>query len=583
MTKRKPARPGMTPWQARVLSDLRALASLQPHDLRITDQPVTTARGLVGFGLRLHTAGLPTAEGGLPLEDDEDFFVVVPDDSLQAPMVEVVHDRFVGYPHVLQGRRLCLYLDPSREWDPAGGITALLNRLWQWLADASAGRFDAATAMYHAVGGVLHQTSGTSTIVARESGSDQSLQLAWLKPRSPHRVDLTYESGGEDCIRAPVLTTASCMPYGAGSTLGELLVLLTARPSSQETARPSSLPAQSTAFLTALTAAAAKSPHDAPQYFVLAVPHPGGGPHHLLGGRVAPSTANVLRQRVRQHGTGTAVRSLGAADLEAPIEWCRMSDERPAVTTRRDTDRPISAFLGKNVHVWGCGGIGSWAAEFVARAGAAEITLCDPGTISGGLLVRQNYSENDVGKIKAEALTRRLRAISDGLIVNVTPQLSRKEAKRAVTTADVVIDATVSISVGRLLDVLADHPRRSALLAQMATDTRTGSLGILTVSARTDRVGPATLDRQAGPEVLKDSKLELYHPLWQEPFEDDELIPTRGCSVPTFHGSAADTAAVAASLVTLLGPHLSAGVSGTHLCALPHAHGKPPHHFLPYS
>ncbi|RAE50214.1 thiamine biosynthesis protein ThiF, partial [Burkholderia multivorans] len=92
------------------------------------------------------------------------------------------------------------------------------------------------------------------------------------------------------------------------------------------------------------------------------------------------------------------------------------------------------------------------------------------------------------------------------------------------------------------------------------------------------------LDDQAGRSVVADGALELYHPLWEEAAEGDELTPTRGCSVPTFHGSAADLAAVAATLVNMIGLHLQqteTPVSGTHLIALPHAPAGPRHHFRP--
>ena len=71
-----------------------------------------------------------------------------------------------GHPHILQGHRLCVYLDPGREWDPLGGIPGFLERLWAWLGDAAAGRFSAATAMYHAVG-----ASCTSPPARRPSSS----------------------------------------------------------------------------------------------------------------------------------------------------------------------------------------------------------------------------------------------------------------------------------------------------------------------------------------------------------------------------------------------------------------------------
>jgi hypothetical protein len=82
--------------------------------------------------------------------------------------------------------------------------------------------------------------------------------------------------------------------------------------------------------------------------------------------------------------------------------------------------------------------------------------------------------------------------------------------------------------------------------------------------------------------VKADGALEPFHTFWNDVVADEELIPTRGCSVPTFHGSAADMAAIAASLTTLLGNHVSATepVSGTHLIALPHSPVGPSHRFI---
>ena len=98
-----------------------------------------------------------------------------------------------------------------------------------------------------------------------------------------------------------------------------------------------------------------------------------------------------------------------------------MSEERPARTSRRDHRRPINAFTGSHVVLWGCGGIGSWAGEFLARAGVARLTLCDPAVVTGPLLVRQDFAEGDVGRSKAEALADRLRSLNDLLAVDVIP------------------------------------------------------------------------------------------------------------------------------------------------------------------
>lgn len=220
-------------------------------------------------------------------------------------------------------------------------------------------------------------------------------------------------------------------------------------------------------------------------------------------------------------------------------------------------------------------------AEFVARAGASRITLCDPGVVTGGLLVRQNFVETDIGDTKAEALARRLRALRADLIVEVAEGSIPDDLETALATADVVIDATVSIAIGQLLDALASVPGRKAVLAQVATDSRSGTLGLLHVLAPGSDSSLTELDENAGGVILSASDLELYHALWQNPIDGDELIPTRGCSVPTFHGSAADIAGVSASLAGLLGIHLTGRDSGTHVLALPYASPGPRHRFLP--
>ncbi|MFD9485223.1 ThiF family adenylyltransferase [Streptomyces sp. NPDC059991] len=250
------------------------------------------------------------------------------------------------------------------------------------------------------------------------------------------------------------------------------------------------------------------------------------------------------------------------------------------MTTRRDDGSPVRGFFGKHVHVWGCGGLGSWIAEFVVRAGASQVTVCDPGTVTGGLLVRQNYVEDDVGASKAQALARRLRAVNDTVAIHVHNGALPDAA--ALATADVIIDATVSIAVGHILEQLAASEGPHPVLAQVATDTRTGTLGLLSVSTPTTTHGPSRIDTAARKTVLADPALELYHRLWQDTPDDDELVPTRGCSVPTFHGSSADLAAVAGTLATFLGMHLITPGTGTHLVALPHASGSPHHRFLPH-
>ena len=577
MTKRIATPTRLSNWQQQAIADLRAIAAENPDTIKVITTMPTVTDTHAFMTIRLPTKDLPPGPGGLQLRDHEDFIIGIRQSRLIPPQVEVDHQRFAGHPHILQGHRLCIYLDPAREWDPLGGMPGLLERLWAWLSDAAAGQFNAATAMYHAVGGVLHLTAGTPTIVIREPVSAKPFQHARLLSRSAHRLDMTFATAPPPALVVPVLMLSSGLPLGAGLTLTQLLQLMDHAGCGGPSGQTGLGPAPARAVLTSLATSASRNADGTHQYFTLAVPHPAGGPAHLLVGRLPVAASDQMRQLARTR-TPTLDPDPARLSRNIPIEWCRVSDERPEVTTRRDAQRPVNIFQGKTVLVWGCGGIGSWAAEFITRAGAANIRVCDEAIVTGGLLVRQDYVEADIGNEKAHALAARIRAISDRADVSTVTSTSPGDLEDAITCADVIIDATVSIAVGQALSAMAATERPHAVLAQLATDTSTGTLGILTVSAPSDPDGPAMIDTRAGRTVLADPALEPYHTLWREPLDGHELIPTRGCSVPTFHGSAADLAAVAACLVNLLAMHLATPVSGTHLIALPHAPGSGPHH-----
>jgi hypothetical protein len=579
VTKRK--RNQRTDWQETALRELRTVAAALPDDFQLLGRPRPVGRGFVQAHIRLRTGDLAHAPRGLPLQQQEEFLLRIGPDRLSPPLVEVDHDRFLGYPHVLQGRRLCIYLDPAREWNPQRGFASAIDRLHEWLADAAAARFDPEVALFHAVGGILHHTSGTPTVVVRESGKPVKAQPAFLAARSAHRQDLHYGSGHPNQHRTVVFQVAAPLPLGAGTRLHDLLTLLDTTITPGAFATPPPLP-QAEAFLTALAAAASRNPAGAPQAFVLAIPHPTGGPPHLLAGRVPAEAADQLRRRVRTRRDPILNINVETLDNQTPVEWCTVSDERDSVTTRRDSNRPTNAYRGKTIQIWGCGGLGSWMAEFIARAGAKRLIVCDPGAVTGGLLVRQDFTEDDIGEAKAEALRQRLTAISDDIVVEAHTSVIPDALATLLHYTDLIIDATVSRAIGQLLDDLAAATGRP-IFAQVATDVGTSTLGLLTVSAPTHSSGPNTIDQQAGKTVIADGALEAFHTFWKDVPVQDELIPTRGCSVPTFHGSAADIAAVAASLTSMLGSHLGSTepVSGTHLLGLPHSPAGPFRCFVP--
>ncbi|MEI5675743.1 MULTISPECIES: ThiF family adenylyltransferase [unclassified Nocardioides] len=631
MTRKKNTQPALTNWQRRALADLRAQAKNQPDLLTVGAQhPDPDGNLWVQFSLA--TGDLPAPKpDGFTFKPVEEFVLLIAPTDDQPPTVTMDHYRFMGTPHVLSGFYLCLYLDVSREWNPDVGINGkdgVLDRLWDWMTKATQNDFNPTTALYHAVGGVPHVTLRSQAIVVRRLPTPKArVATAYLHRRTPTRLDLTINNAADDSdttetTHVPVLFMDSDMPLGAGHhALGQLLTLiknprpfgidryakppidpsLTQWPSPYEQARVKArhytceqwpptynlprpprpyITTPDAALVTALIASATRNPPGTPQRLLLAVPHPIGKTRHLLALELVPEQADELRQLAALRTEPLIEYVPEYIEGRAPIQWCYVSDERTDVTTRRDTSRPVSSLLNKTIAVLGCGGLGSWIAEFATRAGAEKVIISDNGRVTGGLLVRQNYVETDDGAAKITGLAKRLDAISDTVKIEMAGALTIADMTYLATTCDLIIDATISLKMTNQLNIVAANPNRTAVIAQVATDARTGTLGYATINPPGDTRTMTQMDHHLRDTVRADGTLERYRYFWEEPDPQDELVPTRGCSTPTFHGSAADLAALSGSLTTLIAKHLTLRAHGAHLIALPHSDVQPSHKYL---
>ncbi len=153
-------------------------------------------RGYAALTIEIDTTDFARRPGGLQAQPRERVTVLIASNyPTMPPLVAVDHRRWAGFPHVLQGTRLCIYLDPGTEWDPTRGMQGFLLRLWEWFEEAIGGEFDATTALYHPVGGVLHRTVGAPTVVSALSmpgdlSDDGFVRRIGLRPRTDHRVDI---------------------------------------------------------------------------------------------------------------------------------------------------------------------------------------------------------------------------------------------------------------------------------------------------------------------------------------------------------------------------------------------------------
>lgn len=120
------------------------------------------------------------------------------------------------------------------------------------------------------------------------------------------------------------------------------------------------------------------------------------------------------------------------------------------------------------VAVVGLGGVGSWAAEALARSGVAELTLIDLDHVSEGNINRQVQAVGrTVGQSKALALCERLSDIHPGCVLRPVEEFVEVGNWPALLPhpVDALIDA-------------CDQVRAKAVLAAWAIDTGTAFVSV---------------------------------------------------------------------------------------------------------
>lgn len=104
----------------------------------------------------------------------------------------------------------------------------------------------------------------------------------------------------------------------------------------------------------------------------------------------------------------------------------------------------MRALHDSHVAVFGLGGVGSWCAEALARAGVGELTLVDEDVVGESNINRQLCATvPDIGREKSLVMAERLLRIHDGLLVH--PITARYEARSRdmffQTDYDYIVDA----------------------------------------------------------------------------------------------------------------------------------------------
>lgn len=155
----------------------------------------------------------------------------------------------------------------------------------------------------------------------------------------------------------------------------------------------------------------------------------------------------------------TLGRKNRAADApeDAPAKVHRRFDR----LARLMGDQGIARLARAHVMVIGCGGVGSWAAESLARSGVGRISLVDFDLVCITNTNRQLHAmKGTIGKSKVEVMAERLRLIHPSGRIDAVPHFYEGAARDAILAEepDFVVDAIDNVTAK--LDLLATCLRR---------------------------------------------------------------------------------------------------------------------------
>lgn len=550
----------MTPGQGRALRELRRLEDAAPGSFEVTGQ-YQELNGKLSVPISIRLGPMEAKPGGLDLREREDFILLVPPDfPFDFPTLIITDKRFAGFPHVVWSTWICLY-QTALEWNPADGLYGFFDRLKDWLAKAALGELDP-------VGGPLdppHYVYDSSKLpfVVRANvpvaAGKEWIGFAELQTYS-NRVELVGWSDlatGWAQGRTPALAVflPQPLPIDFPKLGGDLLRELMKQGVDRHR------------FLSFLAAASVLTRKGEPVYLVVGVPMrraPDGAPAvHIAVWATDELFADSARLALGEPTDGVELRRLTEEfadklfaffEREA-ISWCRVLEDRDEIVVRRDATSAGAWFAGKKILVVGCGALGSWAAEMIARTRPQLMHLVDNDIVKPGLLARQDYELNDLASNKAEALADRLRAV----VMGPTIHGYRREAHAFVTedparfrSYDVVLDCTASnvfqMKLERDWPTLGDD---TPCVISMVVDAKAKRC-LCVVTPRKSRGG--VWHAYVGLKwrlCLEPGSRDIVSAFYSDSAAKELFQPEPGCSDLTFSGSTPDVCTLVSTALNL--------------------------------
>jgi molybdopterin/thiamine biosynthesis adenylyltransferase len=574
----------VTTGQSRAIRELNEIQSADPDGFEIIAPPEIT-NGTLMAGISLRLGLIETREGGLELMEREEFWIIIPPDfPFDYPSLCVLHDRFAAFPHVIWTHAICLY-QSKIEWNPADGLYGFFDRLRLWLGRAAINDMDAVEGPleppHH--GTDFSQVPFVVRCNAPVQAGETWFGLAELE-KTPNRIELLawndLLSGPPKCpLLAVAIILAKSLPMEFPRKGADFFKELLKQGVDRER------------ILKHLALAALFSSDGEPVHLVIGVPMrraaDGSVKLHFAVWTTDADFANLLRHTLSKEDDPekmTALRKeisdwLYSAFESHNIKWCQVLEDRSEIIVRRDHGTPIAWFAGKRILVLGCGALGSWAAEILARTNPKAIHLDDNAIVKPGVLARQNFQLADIGANKAVALTQRLESIAFGVSVvgfNLEAYRFLTEKPEDINNYDVVLDCTASAIFQMKLERDWNRfPTDKPPFISFITDAR-AQQALCVVLGQNARTGVwDAYVRLKQKLCYEENRREIVTAFYSKRSTEPMFQPEPGCSDPTFVGSTADVSTLVSTVLNLaVGRNIGAGTATGITVTSPKTDGK---------
>lgn len=559
----------MTDFQKLALKQLEEISNLSENHIEIIE--IVERNEYLNIEISILCKYIIFTEGGLVLHERERFIISIgPEFPFIHPTVVTPHIRFAYTPHVQWKRILCLYQSPNTEWNAERGIFGLIDRLYDWLTQAAANNLDPVEAPMHPP--VAYKPDKNLPIIIPSVNCPEFEDNVWfgfakLKEINDKSIIITEWLDSSNFQKkqnvAFVLLLSKPMPFEFPRSFEHLIFELEQRGIDIKSVFSQMMDA-------CMLNGAGK-----PLYIIIGTPMRGTADNrkqHLSAWHLSEEQCRnlrVLSSRKPGKQRDQHFDNFLNWAKKSELDWCEIRELRNEVIEPRDKSSVLNWFKNKTVSLWGCGALGSSIAELLVRAGVKKLILRDTGKVVPGILVRQNFIEEQIGLTKVKALEESLMKIRN-IINPVEIQISEEnilynplDNEIIYNDEDIIVDTTGSEAVIKKLEYKISKTIKPIPIVSMVIGHNAMNGFVVLSNSKSDG-GPLRVIRKAKLEICNDKEFQYYaDEFFPKVPRGKPFQPEPGCSEPTFTGSYSDIIALSSSMLNLISDDLINQIQST--------------------